>query len=389
MEVRCGACNKLFRVSDDKITGRGIKFACTRCGEYVKITQQDFQNYTLSRNTASALDQLASKTGAAAVPPTPETEVPVSSEAAIVTTESTSAGSADLSATGDEQEETAPPFIEPEYSQHGSVTEHEPAVESRPEPLMQPQHHAVPTVEPQPDRSEGRSLSEKETSAATAPSPPTHVPIPQPETPDSADSVVSSEAEPSVDEPVYPQSSPRSSRWILFVLGTLIILGLAAYGVFFYLKPSLQNKVKVEAPVHEMTSTDGLQLISPVGSMDANGDLLVTGIIDNASNTDRADWYVELEIYNAQGAVLSKIRLLNGNQIYSRRDYEILAKRGVNVQELKNKILHDQGIVVPRNGRVNFEARYIQPPPGISSFIVQILPFDREQLNKEIADEMK
>ncbi len=52
MEIRCGSCNKLFRVADEKITGMGIKFACTRCGNYVKITRQDFEQYNLSKTTA-------------------------------------------------------------------------------------------------------------------------------------------------------------------------------------------------------------------------------------------------------------------------------------------------------------------------------------------------
>src|SRR5512147_1766333 len=56
MEVRCGKCNKLFRVSDDKITGRGIKFSCTRCGEYVKITRAEFESYSLAQTAVTALD---------------------------------------------------------------------------------------------------------------------------------------------------------------------------------------------------------------------------------------------------------------------------------------------------------------------------------------------
>src|SRR5512147_2360766 len=58
MEVRCGKCNKLFRVSDDKITGRGVKFSCTRCGESVKITREAFENYSLAQSSVSALDLL-------------------------------------------------------------------------------------------------------------------------------------------------------------------------------------------------------------------------------------------------------------------------------------------------------------------------------------------
>src|SRR5512147_2168608 len=73
MEVRCGKCNKLFRVSDDKITGRGVKFSCTRCGESVKITREEFENYSLAQSAVSALDLFQPQTGPAAAPE-PETE---------------------------------------------------------------------------------------------------------------------------------------------------------------------------------------------------------------------------------------------------------------------------------------------------------------------------
>jgi predicted Zn finger-like uncharacterized protein len=61
MEVRCGQCNKLFRVSDDKITGAGIKFKCTKCGEDVRITAEEFQQYQLSKSAVSVLDTFAPK----------------------------------------------------------------------------------------------------------------------------------------------------------------------------------------------------------------------------------------------------------------------------------------------------------------------------------------
>ena len=180
---------------------------------------------------------------------------------------------------------------------------------------------------------------------------------------------------------------------ILALFGTLIILGLAGYGVFVYLRPSPTSppsqQKKVQEPAREITSIEGLQIVNPAGAMDANGDLLVTGIIENAADKERSDWYVVLEVYDAQGVVLSKLRLLNGNQIYSQRDYDILAKRGANVQELKAKILQGKGLAIPPKGKVNFEARYVQPTPGIASFIAQVVPFDRVQLNKEIAEEIR
>ena len=54
MEIRCEKCSKLFRVADEKITGAGIKFLCTRCGEYVKVPRQVFEEYKQSQAPAPA-----------------------------------------------------------------------------------------------------------------------------------------------------------------------------------------------------------------------------------------------------------------------------------------------------------------------------------------------
>src|SRR5512142_1373049 len=85
MEIRCGKCNKLFRVSNDKITGSGVKFPCTRCGELVKITREAFENYTLAQSAVSVMDMFEPKVAPQAGPvPAPEppaagaTEVPAS-----------------------------------------------------------------------------------------------------------------------------------------------------------------------------------------------------------------------------------------------------------------------------------------------------------------------
>jgi predicted Zn finger-like uncharacterized protein len=54
MEVRCGSCNKVFRVSEDKITGSGIKFACSKCGNPVTITREESEQYFQLNKTAPA-----------------------------------------------------------------------------------------------------------------------------------------------------------------------------------------------------------------------------------------------------------------------------------------------------------------------------------------------
>jgi hypothetical protein len=122
--------------------------------------------------------------------------------------------------------------------------------------------------------------------------------------------------------------------------------------------------------------------------MEANGDLLISGVIENATVKEKTSWYVLAVVNDAQGSELTKIRILNGKQIYTRRDYDILAGRGVNVQELKTKSLEEKGIVIPPLGSAKFEARYLQPAPGIAGFQTQVLPVDPVQLNKEIAAEL-
>lgn len=49
MDIRCGSCTKLFRVGDEKIAGKGIRFKCSRCGEVITITKQDLEMDLLAR----------------------------------------------------------------------------------------------------------------------------------------------------------------------------------------------------------------------------------------------------------------------------------------------------------------------------------------------------
>jgi predicted Zn finger-like uncharacterized protein len=49
MDIRCPSCSKLFRVADDKIAGKGIRFKCSKCAEIVTITKDDFEMDLLAR----------------------------------------------------------------------------------------------------------------------------------------------------------------------------------------------------------------------------------------------------------------------------------------------------------------------------------------------------
>ena len=177
---------------------------------------------------------------------------------------------------------------------------------------------------------------------------------------------------------------------ILVVLVTVLVLGIAGYGIMSYLRSSEPaGKQDAKKAVHEMESVEGLHIVNGAGSMEPNGDLVISGEIANTTDKERTAWAVAVDVYDAQGGVLAKIRMVNGKQIFTRKDYEVMARRGDNVQELKTKLLQEQGTPIPAKGTLNFAIRCIQPPVGVASFNAQVIPFDPVQLYKELADEMK
>lgn len=407
METRCGKCNKLFRVSDDKITGKGVKFACTRCGEYVRITKEEFERYNLSRTTVSALDMLEPKPkpGAAPLPPDASQAAPK--------TPAVKPSGFDLSAQTDQstpQEEQPPIFVEPAPAEKPTpITEPKPQPKPQPMPFPKP---ATPKEGPKPERG-------TEPTAKAEPKPverPEQRPAPvQPKTevkarvelkPDvGINAQAASRPAPSVPpsakrEPSRPAPLPmrgvvkeplaaapsRTGKMFMVLIAAIIVIGLAGYGVLTYLQ-SASQKSREGAP--EIFSTKGLLISKATGSWDSAGDLLISGVVENDLDKSRPAWYVVVDVYDAQGVSLGKIRLLNGKQLYTRRDYDVLAKRGVNIQELKTRYLQEQGIVIPPKGSATFELRYLQPPANLANFNATLQPFDPMQLFKEMAEDMK
>jgi hypothetical protein len=189
--------------------------------------------------------------------------------------------------------------------------------------------------------------------------------------------------------------APASSGKKYLILALLLVVLCAA--AFFILRSAGYNVFRITRPASKgaevapkgMTSPEGLQITSASGSLDQNQDLIISGAIENTTDKERTAWYVVVHVYDAQGAVLMNSRMLNGKQLYTKRDYEVLEKRGVNVQELKAKGLQEPGVVIPPKGSVQFEIRFMEPPVGISSFNASLQPFDPEQLFKEMAEEQK
>jgi predicted Zn finger-like uncharacterized protein len=555
MEVRCGNCKKLFRVSDDKIIGKGIKFACTRCGQYVKITMDDFSAYTLSRTAVSALDLSGQKpkstttetesqamqvAGAISAPestypvtsaveplkelskepeqpaapasgfpqgkevlaasdlshleevPSPierhpaeepgfpfqpdvhhettdfaraepeqkhepqlvmETEAakPVAApdlesglemvsetEAKVPSQPETSIASASEDAETVHPEPEKNPIAQPEL---GGEPAGEPAATPEPEPLIKLSTETTeaarlesekrPVTQPEPF-AEATGALEPETVIASAsavteaeqleqkrgPQPAIRPEIEQAGKPDVREefpqqktfkpqaepqpvsrpkpAVVSTEPGARKKEPARrppssapaitaaPAETPRSGSKMMFIVAAVVIVALGGIGAFMLLQ--FQGTSTKGSAAH-MTSTEGLRIVNASGSLEQNGDLVITGSVENSTDKPQSSWLVVVNVYDAKGTVINKLRLLNGKQIYTRNDYDILEKRGMRIQEMKEKALHEQGTVIPPKDKVAFEVRYLQPPADVASFNAILQPFDPARFPKDAAEQ--
>jgi len=404
MEVRCGDCNKLFRVPDEKIIGTGIKFACTRCGESVKITKEEFEHHALSQTAVSALDMFVPKPKPVKAEATPEQKKTTVS-APEPKIEAPPKAPAPPEEPSVEDVFNSPAFTsmlrpsepQPEEENHAPSPSEEPSVEdvfnspaftsmlrpSEPQPESakqpSPKPETVPAWKPEAAPTARTSQPVKPASAAAPMISPKKEPV--------------KPAQPAIDmaSKVSPAPSPSGRRFIVPII-LLVVIGLAASGAALYIRGgALKNSEKAIATAlksPELIAPVGLQVSRASGAMDPSGDLIISGTIENAVDKENPAWHAVAEVYDAQGAVLIQARILNGLQLYTQRDYDILARRGVNVQELKLKS-REPGVKIPANGAVNFEIHILEPPAGIASFNVLLKPFDPEQVYKEIADNQK
>ena len=463
MEVRCEGCNKLFRISDDKITGKGIKFTCTKCGKQVKVTKEDFEQYQLSLSAVSVLDTFVPtpKTPAPAaaqaheepkpvpIPSPPEPEAPA--VAAEPATDTPSADSAIPDVFREREEpvsfESSPfidlpqePASQPEQaappaaaSPEDTVStqdlrqaapeepEHQPEIQTKTEsvPAAEPVREPVPAPEPAvkpetpPPVTEAKTLPEEpsaeimpeqtpapavEVKPAVQPAPAV-APKEAPAAPVQPKPAPESTPKPPAIQPVQPQkrAAPRppsplprtaaaaapepkahTSKLTILIVAAVLLVGLIGIGAYMFLPE------KNEPAVH-LTSIAGLHIENASAVPEADGDLLISGTVVNEMNTPQDAWLVVVDVFDANGGTIKKLRSFRGQQLYSKNDFDILNKRGANIQDLKAKLLSGQGAVIPAKGSVNFEIRYFQPPVGVASFNAILQPYDPVQLAKEVA----
>lgn len=544
MEVRCGHCNKLFRVADDKITGTGIRFKCSKCGESVTITSEDFQRYKLSQETVSVLDTFAPKPpkAPAAAPAEPKS-VPKQPSAAegfagfdIIEDHETAAErelpkeepAPFLAAPhefGEEALAGAPPLATPEVKPPTKPVAAPPLPQPKPQ---QPQHK--PTTQPKPAPKVEvvpPQVAPETPGAGPAISPPPVTERPAPAVrpsaapsigaPDTVHPIVSGSAVgaaggigcavPTVamtilgvgmlsalfkgkggDLPVFQAAfmagasltgagivigvvlamiQAKSDRNMFGVLGALLgaflgavfgaaqgvivaagsgaiiggafvigsaigwgfkallvsivvviirrtimsskreefgtslsggqMMGVVLAGLMVVLgvysevvSASKMKTAKDEATkaVQEAFTPEGLQVTSSLASWDqTNGDLILNVTVENTTDQEKPGGYIVAVVYDANGGELIQVKMLNGKQMFTQRDYGIMTKRNVNVQEFKAKQFQEKPVAVPPHGLVNVEMRVMEPPAGVASFVASFQPFDPMKMIKEQMEE--
>jgi hypothetical protein len=418
--VRCNACKKLFRVPSHKISGSGIKFVCTRCGEYVIISSQEIKPYILSSNAQSiptipntpgppvqSLDEammqnpeekIDSGTVAESTAPLEAESRPNSepTQAVVQEAKEETVSESELSpepAIAASQKGPAPePIPESvEIPQFQMNAAHVPGLE--PETKTEPKIEDIPLPEPKPvPSSSSEETTTEKTESRVVSKPLAEIPkkIPPSLMPETQSRTAAPEKEQPRSTHYYygkttqEKSSSRNSKLLLLLVAALVVIGLLVYGVVSYLKTSSRTEGE-SGP----STIEGLLITSVTGTMEANGDILISGIVQNTLEKEKNAWFVVVEVYNQQGAMLNKIRLLNGKQLYTRRDYDVLAGRGVNVRDLKERSLQEQGIIIAPKSSVTFEVRYIQPPADIASFRAVLQPFDPVRLFREISEDAR
>jgi len=194
--------------------------------------------------------------------------------------------------------------------------------------------------------------------------------------------------------------STLSGKAPLIIVAVALVLVAALAGLYFmgYMdfllgrkgqtkqqQPASQPKAQTSRPA---ITPEGLSIVDPVAFVDPErGDLVITGKIQNTTDKPKHDWYLVAEVRDAKETVLTTVRMLNGTQLYSKADKDILVKRGGKLEELQKKMASiGDGAISPK-GSMPFEIRVMNPPAGSARFLPALRSLDpaaQEEMKQEI-----
>jgi predicted Zn finger-like uncharacterized protein len=167
--------------------------------------------------------------------------------------------------------------------------------------------------------------------------------------------------------------------------GLVVSLVLVLFAVYETgtITGKMEQSVKVPDQKHgEMLIPTGLQVSNAYGYIDpATGDLVVSGSIQNTTDKPKMGWYLVTEVRDAKEAVLTTVKMMNGIQLYTAKERELLAKRGTKAEDIRKTAALKDGMI-PAGGSVNFEVRVMNPPAGSAGFLPTLRAFDPATLGE-------
>jgi predicted Zn finger-like uncharacterized protein len=167
--------------------------------------------------------------------------------------------------------------------------------------------------------------------------------------------------------------------------GLVVSLVLVLFAVYETgtITGKMEQSVKEAGQKHgEILSPAGLQVSNAYGYIDtATGDLVVSGSIQNTTDKPKIGWYLVTEVRDAKEAVLTTAAMMNGIQLYTAKERELLAKRGAKAEDIRKAAALRDGMI-PAGGSVNFEVRVMNPPAGSAGFLPTLRAFDPATLGE-------
>jgi hypothetical protein len=381
MEVRCGSCNKLFRIADEKISGSGIKFSCSKCRGTVKITREEFERYLQLKTAEPVLPPSAGKQplkmevrcGSCSKPFRISEDKIAGSGIKFACSKcgaSVTISKEDLENYKRSLEKAGQVSTRAESPTGGDAEMFMPAPAAKPAAVSIPKP-APP--KPQPSLPETKAPLPTQREQVKPPVKPGPEPagIVRPAAPATASSP--------------PATSSTLRQLLVLAAAVLIIVAVGYMATSHFKEPAPVAK----EPDGTLMSIEGLQVVNTTAVHDARGDYVISGDIVNTTDVERPAWLLVAEVFDEKGVLLGRARMLNGIELYTSRDYELLAKRGTNIQELKARNLEEQRSKILPRGTVHFEITILEAPAGGVKFDANLQPFDPVQLFKEVIAEQK
>ena len=146
--------------------------------------------------------------------------------------------------------------------------------------------------------------------------------------------------------------------------------------------------------LRQLMTPEGLTVVNASGHIDpANGDLVVSGTVQNTLDRNKQGWYLVVDVYDGNQKVITQMKMVNGAQAFSRRDIEILVKRGAKVDELVKRLIRSatqlEGGAIPAKGSVQFELRLPEPSANAAGFLPVLRSFDPIVTLNELTADLK